>query len=194
MRGGMNDLAIDFLDDWNAGLPADARALADQLFPLFHDDLRRRARRERDRVRAGATLQTTALVNEAYLKLRRGQGWSTDVHFLRAAALAMRHALINHAEARLAAKRGGGAEEVTLSKAFDVAVESDATLLALNEALGRLANESLRLARIVECRYFAGYSDAETARALGVSVRSVRGDEALARAWLHRELAAAAKA
>jgi RNA polymerase sigma factor (TIGR02999 family) len=190
----MNDLAIDFLDDWNAELPADARALADQLFPLFYDDLRRLARRERDRVRAGATLQTTALVNEAYLKLRRGQGWSTDVHFLRAAALAMRHALINHAEARLAAKRGGGAEEVTLSKAFDVAVESDATLLALNEALGRLANESLRLARIVECRYFAGYSDAETARALGVSVRSVRGDWALARAWLHRELAAAAKA
>lgn len=189
----MNDLAIDFLDDWNAQLPADARTLADQLFPLFYDDLRRLARHERHRVGAGATLQTTALVNEAYLKLRRGQAWDTDSHFLRAAALAMRHALVNHAEARQAAKRGGGETALPLTAALDVAVDSDASILALNEALGRLAQESLRLAQVVECRYFAGYSDAETARALGISERSVRGDWTLARAWLHREMAGTEK-
>jgi RNA polymerase sigma factor (TIGR02999 family) len=185
----MNDMAAGFADDWNGGLPVDARALADQLFPVFYEDLRRLAHRERGRVGAGATLQTTALVNEAYLKLRRGQGWSNDAHFLRAAALAMRHALVNHAAARQAAKRGDGETALPLTAAFDVAIESDAALLALNDALGRLANESLRLAQVVECRYFAGYSDAETARALGVSERTVRGDWTLARAWLHREMA-----
>jgi|UPI000381CE7C RNA polymerase sigma factor (TIGR02999 family) len=189
LRDGMNDLAIDFLDDWNAQLPADARALADQLFPLFYDDLRRLAHRERHRVGAGATMQTTALVNEAYLKLRRGQAWETDSHFLRAAALAMRHALVNHAETRQAAKRGGGLEALPLTAALDVATDSDASILALNEALSRLAKESLRLAQVVECRYFAGYSDVETAHALGISERSVRGDWTLARAWLHREMA-----
>lgn len=179
------------LDDWNAGLSADAQALADQLFPLFYDQLRLLAHRERRRAGAGATLQTTALVNEAYLKLRRGRGWHTDAHFLRAAAVAMRHALVNHAETRHAAKRGGGAAALPLSEAFDVALDSDASIIALNEALGLLAKQSLRLAQVVECRYFAGYSDVETARALGVSERTVRGDWALARAWLHRELGGA---
>ena len=185
----MNEPAAGCIDDWHTELSAATRALADDLFPIFYDDLRRLARHERSRARAGATLQTTALVNEAYLKLRRGKGWSNDVHFLRAAALAMRHALVNHAAARQAAKRGDGVEALPLTAAFDVAVESDASLLALNDALGRLANESLRLAQVVECRYFAGYTDSETARALGISERSVRGDWTLARAWLHREMA-----
>ena len=120
-----------------------------------------------------------------------GRDWNTDVHFLRAAALAMRHALVNHAETRQAAKRGGGTAELPLSEALNVAFDSDASILALNEALAVLAKESLRLAQVVECRYFAGYSDVETARALGVSERTVRGDWTLARAWLHRELAGA---
>lgn len=188
---GSNDPSIDFRADWNAGLSADARALADQLFPLFYDDLRRLAHRERHRAGAGATLQTTALVNEAYLKLRRGKDWETDAHFLCAAALAMRHALVNHAETRQAAKRGSGTVALPLTEALDVASDSDASILALNDALGLLAKESLRLAQVVECRYFAGYSDLETARALGVSERTVRGDWSLARAWLHRELAGA---
>jgi len=186
--GSTDDLATAFTDDWNA-LPADARALADELFPVFYDDLRRLAHRERNRVGAGATLQTTALVNEAYLKLRRGQGWSTDVHFLRAAALAMRHALVSHAVARQAAKRNSGELALPLTDAADVAVDADdASVLALNEVLGQLAQQSLRLAQVVECRYFAGYDDVETARALGISERSVRRDWTLARAWLHREL------
>ncbi len=185
----MNDLEMNFGDDWDAEISEDTRVLADQLFPLFYDELRRLAQRERHRAGAGMTLQTTALVNEAYLKLRRGQGWRTDAHFLRASALAMRHALVNHTAARRAAKRGSGEEALPLTAAFDVAIDSNASILALNEALGRLAKESLRLAQVVECRYFAGYSDVETARALGISERSVRGDWTLARAWLHRELA-----
>ena len=184
----MNDPVLHF-DNWDTALPADARALADRLFPLFYDDLRSLAKRERHRVGAGVTMQTTALVNEAYLKLRRGDGWNTDAHFLRAAALAMRHALVNHSAARQAAKRGGGADALPLTGGLDVAIESDAAILALNDALGRLAAKSLRLAQVVECRYFAGFNDVETACALGISERTVRADWTLARAWLHRELA-----
>lgn len=171
-------------------LPPEVLGLADQLTPLFYDDLKRLAHRERTRVGAGMTLQTTALVNEAYLKLRGTRSWNTDVHFLRAAALAMRHALVNHAVARLAGKRGDGVIPLPITAALDVASEDDATVLALNEALGRLARDSLRLAQVVECRYFAGYDEAETARALDISERTVRRDWTLARAWLHRELGA----
>jgi len=183
-----HELQVDAVTPLDGELPLEIRGLADQLIPLFYDDLKRLAHRERSRVGAGATLQTTALVNEAYLKLRGTRSWNTDVHFLRAAALAMRHALVNHAVARLAGKRGGGAVALPITAALDVAVEDDATMLALNEALGRLARDSLRLAQVVECRYFAGYDDAETARALDISERTVRRDWTLARAWLHREL------
>ena len=170
-------------------LPADQRALVDELIPLFYDDLKSLAHRERRRVNAGETLQTTALVNVAYLKLRGRQSWNTDAHFLRAAALAMRHALVTHALANVAEKRGGGAGLLPLSTALDVPVDDDSTILALNEALGRLARDALRLAQVVECRYFAGYDDAETALALGISERTVSRDWTLARAWLHRDLA-----
>jgi RNA polymerase sigma factor (TIGR02999 family) len=141
---------------WDDSESASVASLADQLIPLFYEDLKRMAHRERGRVGAGATLQTTALVNEAYMKLRGSQGWNNDAHFIRAAALAMRHALVNHAIARLAGKRGDGAPHLSITAALDVAIEDDASLLALNEALGRLAKESLRLAQVVECRYFAG--------------------------------------
>ena len=93
--------------------------------------------------------------------------------------------------AKLADKRGDGAVHLPITSALDVAADDDATLVALNEALGKLAKDSLRLAQVVECRYFAGYDDAETARALDVSERTVRRDWTLARAWLHRELAGA---
>ena len=176
---------------WDGALPPEVQTLADQLMPLFYDDLKRLAHRERSRVGAGATLQTTALVNEAYLKLRGSQGWNTDAHFLRAAALAMRHALVSHALARQADKRGGGAAALPISDALEIAVEDDAAVLALNEALARLARDSLRLAQVVECRYFGGYDEAETGCALGISERTVRRDWTLARAWLHRELAGA---
>lgn len=165
------------------------RVLADQLLPFFYEELRRLAHRERGRVGAGATLQTTALVNEAYLKLRGASNWNNDAHFIRAAAQAMRHALVNHAVARLASKRGDGAIHLPLNEALDVAGEDDASIIALHDALGRLAKGSTRLAEVVECRFFAGFDEDETARALGVSERTVRRDWTLARAWLHRELA-----
>ncbi len=165
------------------------RVLADQLLPLFYEELRRLAHRERGRVGAGATLQTTALVNEAYLKLRGASDWNNDAHFIRAAALAMRHALVNHAVARLASKRGDGVIHLPLNEALDVAGEDDASIIALHDALGRLAKVSTRLAEVVDCRFFAGFDEVETARALGVSERTVRRDWTLARAWLHRELA-----
>lgn len=189
MSEAVDELSAEPGAPWEEALPSAVRALADELMPLFYDDLKRLAHRERKRVSAGATLQTTALVNEAYLKLRATHGWNDDAHFLRAAALAMRHALVNHAVAKLAGKRGDGAIHLPMADALEVAIEDDATVLALNEALGRLARASLRLAQVVECRYFAGYEDPETARALGISERTVRRDWILARAWLHRELA-----
>jgi RNA polymerase sigma factor (TIGR02999 family) len=185
-----HDVQAEPVASWDDALLPAVRTLADELMPLFYEDLKRVAHRERTKVGAGPTLQTTALVNEAYMKLRGAEGWNNDAHFIRAAALAMRHALVNHALARLASKRGDGAAHVPITAALDVAVDDDASILALNEALGRLAKESLRLAQVVECRYFAGYDDAETALALDISERTVRRDWTLARAWLHRELAA----
>jgi RNA polymerase sigma factor (TIGR02999 family) len=187
----MNESQADPVKALDETLPPEVRALANELTPLFYDDLRRMAHRERARVGAGATLQTTALVNEAYLKLRGTRGWNTDAHFLRAAALAMRHALVNDAVAKLAHKRGHGVASLPMTDGLEIPIEDDATIVALNEALERLARESLRLAQVVECRYFAGYDDAETATALGISERTVRRDWTLARAWLHRELALA---
>jgi len=169
---------------------AEVNALADELLPLFYDELRRIGRRERRRVGAGETLQTTALVNEAYLKLRNVKRWTDDRHFLCAAALAMRHALVNHAKAELAQKRGAGAAHLSLTQAGDLGVDSDEGLIALSDALEKLAQQSPRHAQVVACRYFAGYSEAETARALGISERTVRREWTLAKAWLFRELAA----
>lgn len=172
----------------SADVPAAVRSLAVDLVPVFYDRLRRLARRERWRVGSPLTLQTTALVSEAYLKLRGSEGWNDDGHFLRAAALAMRHVLLNHAAARVADKRGAGAVHVSLTEAQDVTENNDGNIVALNDALQLLAQHSRRLADVVECRYFAGYDEPSTARALGISERTVRRDWTLARAWLHREL------
>lgn len=168
------------------------QGLADELVPLFYGELRRLAHHARQRSGSGATLQTTALVHEAYLKLRHARPWNDDAHFLRAASLAMRHALVNHAEANRASKRGSGAKHVNLDAALDIAAESDERILAVHEALNRLEQEAPRLVRVVECRYFGGCSEPETARALGMSERTVRRDWTLARAWLYRELEGAA--
>jgi RNA polymerase sigma factor (TIGR02999 family) len=178
-------------DEQSSGLaPETVQSLADELVPLFYQELRKLAHRERAKVGAGATLQTTALVNESYLKLRSAKGWNDDTHFLRAAALAMRHVLVNQAEARRAAKRGAGAEHLPLSAAEEIALQNDDLLLAVDEAVTRLAVHSARLAQVVECRYFGGHDEQTTARALNVSERTVRRDLVLARAWLHHELRA----
>jgi RNA polymerase sigma factor (TIGR02999 family) len=170
------------------GAPPEICRCATELMPLLYADLRRVARGERRRVGAGETLQTTALIHEAYLKLHNAKAFNDRSHFLRAAALAMRHLLINHARDRVAFKRGGDAVQVPLDFAEDIAAPTDEALLEINEALGRLAALNPRLAQVVECRYFAGYDDAETAQALNLTDRTVRRDWVKARAWLRREL------
>jgi RNA polymerase sigma factor (TIGR02999 family) len=176
-------------DSVDIGAPPEVQRTAEELLPVFYEDVRRVARRERRRVGAGDTLQTTALIHEAFLKLRGTGSFTHEAHFLRSAALAMRHALINYARDQIAAKRGSGATLLPLEDAGDVRAPTDDVLLEVNEALGRLAALSPRLAQVVECRFFAGYGDAETAQALGLTDRTVRRDWLKARTWLRRELA-----
>jgi RNA polymerase sigma factor (TIGR02999 family) len=168
--------------------PEEVRRIASELLPAFYDQLKRMAQSARYRVGGGYTLQTTALVHEAFLRLRDSRSFADETHFLRAAALAMRHALINYAQARVADKRGGGAIAVTLSHAEELPVDTDEGMLALNEALARLGAEMPRQADVVECRFFGGYGEEETARILGLSLRTVQRDWLKARAWLYREL------
>ena len=176
----------------NLGAPEETERMAAALIPLMYQDLRRIARRERVRVRAGATLQTTALVHEAYLKLEHLVGFNDDEHFLRACALAMRHILVNHARDRMARKRGSGAAHLSIDEAPEISGAPDEVVIKINDSLLELAQLSPRLAQVVECRFFAGYDDAETAVALGLTDRTVRRDWVKARAWLRRELGAGA--
>lgn len=182
-------LPVDALSQLEAsGASSEVRRLAAELLPAFYQQLRRIAHRTRARVGAGHTLQTTALVHEAYLRLGQSRSFVDETHFLRAAALAMRHALINYAQSRITEKRGGGGQHMTLSNIADLSIETDEGMLALNEALGRLAADDPRLADVVECRFFGGFGEEDTARALGVSLRTVQRDWLKARAWLFREL------
>jgi len=163
------------------------RLAADRLAAELWGELRKIARRERFRCQAGETLRTTALINEAWLRLRRSEGFLDDNHFLHAAALAMRHVLVDHARARLAAKRGAGKID-PLTEDIEPFWESDDRLVDLDEALARLSTFSPRLAQVVEFRFFAGYSDEQTAQIMGLTDRTVRRDWVKARAWLYREL------
>jgi RNA polymerase sigma factor (TIGR02999 family) len=172
----------------DSSAPPEIRRIAAELLPTFYEQLKHIAQRARARVGSNYTLQTTALVHEAYIRLRQSGGFADETHFLRAAALAMRHALINHAAARLTDKRGGGAPHLTLTTADSQGVDTDEGLMMLNEALQRLAAEMPRLADVVECRFFGGYGEEDTARALGMSLRTVQRDWLKARAWLFREL------
>ncbi len=158
------------------------------LMEAFHSELRRLAHRERRRLGGSETLRTTALVNEAYLKLFQGGQWRDRAHFLNVAALAMRQVLVSYARERLAAKRGSGRESLPLEAADQVLIESEERIVALDEALTRLAEREPRLARVVECRYFAGYTEAETAAALEVTDRTVQRDWAKAKALLYEEI------
>lgn len=167
--------------------PEPVRGAADRLASELWGELRKIAKRERFRVKAGETLRTTALISEAWLRLRRSEDWLDDGHFLHAAALAMRHVLVDHARARLAAKRGNGKVDA-LTDDIEPFWESDARLVELDEALGRLSRLNPRLAQVIEFRFFAGYSDEQTARVMGVTDRTVRRDWVKARAWLFREL------
>ena len=174
------------LVDWSNG----DKAALDKLMPLVYDELRRLARYYMRRERAGQTLQTTALVNEAYLRLvdQRNVRWQNRAHFFAIAAQLMRRILVDKARKRYNAKRGGNLRKVSLDGVAVLSGERDADLIALDEALRALAELDARQARVVELRYFGGLSDAETAEVLKVSVGTVRRDWTLARAWLLNEL------
>jgi len=157
-----------------------------QIYPLVASELRNIAARLMREQPASHTLQPTALVHEAYLKLVKSDRveWADRAHFLGVAARAMRHILINHARDLHAAKRGGGWQRITVSE--DVAAQAGNVLdlLALDDALTRLAGEDERIAQVVELRVFAGMSVEEVAHVLGVSDRTVKSDWKFARAWL----------
>jgi RNA polymerase sigma factor (TIGR02999 family) len=167
------------------------REAFDELVQLVYAELRRIARRQRRLdFRHTPTIATTALVNEAYLRLVRqdGKHYAHRGHFLAVAATAMRQIVIDEARARLRDKRGGGQQPVTLDNQ-EIRIDSQAELLiALNEALDRLDRRNPRLRQVVECRFFAGLTEEETAQALGVNPRTIRRDWAKARAFLGAEL------
>lgn len=167
----------------------DADAL-DHVFPLVYQELQRIARAQLAHERAGHTLQPTALVNEAYLKLiqRPPIGAETRGHFLGVAARAMRQVLVDHARAWGAEKRGGGVTPVTLQEELAGVRSDPEEVLALDQALDRLDVLDSRLRQVVELRYFAGLHDEEIAGVLGVTRRTVQRDWTKARAWLNREL------
>lgn len=161
-----------------------------RLVPLVHDELRRLARRQMRRERGGHTLQTTALVNEAYVRLidLSRVTWQDRGHFFGMSARLMRRVLVDHARARGSVKRGGGANRVSLDEAVGVALERPADLLALDDALSALAAVDPRKGQVVEMRFFCGFSVEETAEALAVSPETVMRDWRLAKVWLLREL------
>ncbi len=174
------------LIDWGKG---DAAAL-DRLLPLVHAELRKMARRYMARQNPGHTLQTTALINEAYLKLvgQQEKHFQNRAHFFGVAAQAMRSILVDYARAKQYEKRGGGAPKVPLDEALTVSAERAAEIVALDDALQELARIDLRKCRVVELRYFGGLSVEETAEALNVSAVTVMRDWSMAKSWLHREL------
>ena len=171
---------------WRAG---DQKCL-NRLVPLVEGELRRIAHRYMRMERHGHTLQTTALVNEAYLKLvdQAQVDWQNRAHFLGVAARLMRHILVDHARKLCAGKRGGGAQVLPLDQGLDVSPQKPAALVALDDALSELAGFDRRKARVVELRYFGGMSVEETAEALGVHPDTVMRDWRLAKVWLKREI------
>jgi RNA polymerase sigma factor (TIGR02999 family) len=172
---------------------AGAPAALDQLFPLVYDELRRLAQSQLRAESAGHTLQATALVHEAYLRLvdqTRAQ-WQNRAQFMAVAARSMRRVLVDYARRYRASKRGGSWQRIEIEDVqLPLAQRADA-LIELDDALDRLAALSPRLARVIECRYFGGLTEEETAAALDVTDRTVRRDWIKARGWLARELGAA---
>ena len=176
----------DLLNEWGNG---DQEAL-NRLMPLVYDELHRLASRYLRHERVGHTLQTTALVHEAYLKLvdQKKANWHNRVQFFAAAAKVMRHVLVDYARSRKAAKRGGDYCRLSLDEAAISSQDKDADLLVLNEALDNLAAIDPQQSRVVELRVFGGLTVEDTAEALGISARTVKREWSMAKAWLHRQL------
>ncbi len=187
MAEDSNDIT-QLLQAWSDG----RRDALDAIVPLVYDELRRQAHHYLRRERAEHTLQTTALVNEAYLKLveQNRVVWQNRAHFFGIAANLMRRILVDYAREKNRAKRGGSKENLPLEEAFYVAAteENEVDLLVLDKVLNELAEIDEQQARIVELRYFSGLSIAETAEVLKISTATVKRDWNMAKAWLHHEL------
>ena len=176
------------LRQWRDG---DESAL-DQLMPLIHDALHRLAHQHVNRERRGHTLQTTALVNEAYLRLveQRGVDWESRAHFFAASARVMRHVLVDYARQRASGKRGGQLKRITLDGDVAVSAERAAEIVALDDAMEALDKVNPRGCKVVELRYFGGMNTKDAAAVLEISETTVERDWRLAKAWLYRELQA----
>jgi RNA polymerase sigma-70 factor (ECF subfamily) len=186
MEPSRSEPVTELLQRWRAG---QAECL-DRLIPLVERELRQIAHRYMRAERPGHTLQTTALINEACLKLMKDAqpDWQNRAHFFGLAAQLMRHILVDHARAVCSEKRGGGAERLPLDEAFVFSPGKSAALIALNEALNELAKFDARKAKVVELRYFGGMSVEEAAELLCVHPNTVIREWSLAKIWLKREL------
>ena len=176
------------LRDWSDNRREDAD---DALLELVYKELHRQAHRYLQKERAGHTLQTTALVHEAYLKLvaQKSVKWESRSHFFAIAATMMRRILIDYAKTKHRVRRGGVHSDLPLENALTISFgETDFDLVALDEALNRLAAKEAHLAKIVELRFFSGLDVIETAEVLGISESTVKRDWQMAKAWLHREI------
>jgi len=162
----------------------------DKLMPIVYDELRRQAARYLRREQPGHTMQTTALIHEAYVRLvdQRNVQWQNRAHFFGIAAQMMRRILVDHARTKKRAKRGGSAVKVSLADATIPVKEQDLDVVALDEALNRLAEIDEQQSRVVELRFFSGLTVEETAEVMGISPATVKRDWSMAKAWLHREL------
>jgi RNA polymerase sigma factor (TIGR02999 family) len=176
----------ELLADWNKG---DQEALS-KLIPVVYDELHKLASRHLRRERSDHTLQTTALVHEAYLKLvgQKDANWQNRAQFFGVAAEMMRRILVDHARRHRASKRGGSFYKVTLDDGLTSSVQSDAELLALDEAFERLAAFDPRQSRVVELRIFGGLTFEEIAHAINISPRTARREWSMAKAWLRKEI------
>jgi RNA polymerase sigma-70 factor, ECF subfamily len=174
------------LQQWSHG---DDSALA-ELTPLVYEELRRLAHRSMEGERSDHTLQTTALVNEAYLRLadQTNPNWQSRAHFFAVAARAMRRILVNYAKSNRAQKRGGGAARIELDEAAILSPEQSKEIVDLHEALERLATLNSRKARVVELKYFGGLNHDEIAEVMKISTVTVRRDWMFAKTWLYDEL------
>jgi RNA polymerase sigma-70 factor, ECF subfamily len=174
------------LQAWSDG----DQTAVERLMPLVYDELHRLAKRYMRRERSGHTLQTTALINEAYLRLieRSRTRWENRAHFFAISAQLMRQILVDFARSRRSRKRGGEEFQVSLGEALAIPVKRDADLIALDDALNALAAIDERKSRIVELRFFGGLSEEETAEALKISPATVRRDWKVAKVWLLHEL------
>ena len=174
------------LEAWSHG----SQEALDELMPLVYEELRRMAKNYMNSQSSGHTLQTTALIHEAYIKLsdQKDKKWQNRAHFFAVAAQAMRHILVDHARSHQTQKRGGETQIISLDQVAEISDKRSAEIIALDEALQELEKLDARKSRVVELRYFAGLNEEETAAVLKISRQTVQRDWSFAKGWLFREL------